>query len=71
MKQTVQEAFDTKLDQFNIMKNIWKDYTNSRECSVHGAVYHILPELHERRVFSGVQFVNTNLLIERSKVLLT
>ena len=33
--------------------------------------YHILPELHLRRVFPGVQFVNTNLPEERSKVLLT
>ena len=60
MKQAAQEAFDAKLDQFNTMKNILKAYTSNRECSVQEAVYHILPELHLRRVFPGVQFVNTN-----------
>ena len=69
MKQAAREAFDNKLDQFNTMKNILKAYTSNRECSVQEAVYHILPELHLRRVFPGVQFVNTNLPEERSKIL--
>ena len=71
MKQVAQEAFGAKLDQFYTMKNIFKVYTSNRECSVQEDVYHILLELHLRRVFSGVQFVSTNLLEERSKVLLT
>ena len=69
MKQAALEAFNTKLDQFNAMKNILKAYTSNRECSVQEAVYHILPELHLRRVFPGVQFVNTNLPEESSKIL--
>ena len=71
IKQAVLEAFDNKLDQFNTMKIILKAYTSNRECSVQEAVYHILPELHVRRVFPGVQFVNTNLPEERSKILQT
>ena len=48
-----------------------KSYTSNRECSVQEAVYHILQELHLRRVFPGVQFVNTNLPEEHSKILQT
>ena len=59
------------MDQFNTMKNILKAYTSNRECSVQEAAYHILPELHLRRVFPGVQFVNTYLPEERSKRLQT
>ena len=71
MNQGAGEFFDTKVDQFNSMKNILKVYTSYRKCSVQEAVYHILPELHLRRVFPGVQFVNTNLPEERSKILQT
>ena len=71
MKQAAREAFDTKLEQSNTMKNILKAYTSNRECSVQEAVYNILPELHLRRVFPGVQFVNTNLPEESSKILQT
>ena len=60
MRQAASEAFDSKLDQFNAMKNILKPYTSNRECSVQEAVYHILQKLHLRRVFPGVQLVNTN-----------
>ena len=71
MKQAAREAFDTKLDQSNTMKNILKAYTSNRECSVQEAVYNILPELHLRRVVPRVQFVNTNLPEESSKILQT
>ena len=69
MKQAAREA--RKLDQFNTMKNILKAYTSNRECSVQEAVYHIFPELHLRRVFPGVQFVNTALPEGRSKIIQT
>ena len=65
IKQVVREAFDNKLDQFNTVKNILKAYTNNKECSAQEAVYHILLELHLRRVFLGVLFINTNLPEER------
>ena len=32
-------------------------------------MYHILPELHLRRVFTSVYFINTNLLEEHLKIL--
>ena len=62
MKQAAPVAFDTKLDQL-------KAYTSNRESSVQEVVYHILQELHLRRVFPGVQFVKANLPEERSKIL--
>ena len=71
MKKAAREAPDTKLDQFKAMKNILEACTSNRECSVQEAVYHILPELHLRRVYPGMQFVNTSLLEECSKLLQT
>ena len=71
MKKAAREAFDTKLDQFNTMKNILKAYASNREYSVQEAVYHILPELYLRRIFPRVQLVKTNLPEERSKMLQT
>ena len=53
------------------MKIILKTCTSNKECSVQEAVYHIFPEVHLRRVFPRVQFVNTNLPEERSKILQT
>ena len=38
---------------------------------VQEAVYDIMPELHLRKVFPGVLFMNTNLLEECSKTLQT
>ena len=71
VKQAAKEAFQNKLGHMETMKTIMKAYTSKRECSVQEAVYHILPELHLRRVFPGVTFVNTNLPEERSKILLS
>ena len=71
MKQAARESFDTKLDQFNTMKNILKAYTSNREFFFREAVYNALRELHLRRAFPGVQFVNTNLPKESSKILQT
>ena len=59
MKQAAREAIYNKLDQFDTRKNILKDFVSNTECSFQVAVYHILSELHLRRVFPGVQFVNT------------
>ena len=50
------------------MKIIVRAYTSKRECSVQEAVYHILPELHLRRVFPAVYFVNTNMPEDRSRI---
>ena len=50
MKQAAKEALDNELDHFGTMKNILQTYTSKQECSVQEAVYHVLPELHLRRV---------------------
>ena len=47
MKHAAQEAFHTKVDQFNTLKV----YTSNRECFFQEAVYHILLELQPRKVF--------------------
>ena len=52
------------------MKTIVRAYTSKRECSVQEVLYHILPELHLRRVFPAVYFVNTDMLEDRSRILL-
>ena len=71
MKQAAKEALDNELDHFGTMKNILQTYTSKRECSVQEAVYQVLPELHLRRVFPSVYFVNKHLPEERSKILRT
>ena len=48
MKQAPQEAFDTKLDQFNTMKNISKTYTSNLQCSVQEAIYHFARAASEK-----------------------
>lgn len=45
--------------------------THNKECSVQEVIYYISLELYLRRAFPGVQFVNTNLPKERSKILRT
>ena len=71
MKQSAKEALNNELGCFDTMKNILQAYTSKQECSVQEAVYHVLPELHFRRVFPSVYFVNTNLPEEHSKILRT
>ena len=48
-----------------------KASASNTECSFQEAVYHILSELHLRRVFPGVQLSIPNLPEERSKMLQT
>ena len=71
MKQAAKEAIENELDEYQAMKTILRAYINKRECSVQEAVYHILPELHLRKIFPGVFFANSNLPEERTKILLT
>ena len=70
MRQAVKEAYENNMHHHDTMKTIAKAYLGSRECSVQGAVYHILPELKLRRIFPAVYFVNTNLPEQRVQVLL-
>ena len=53
------------------MKSIFKADISNRARSVQEAAYHILPLLHLRRVFHGVQFGNTNLPEVRPQMLQT
>ena len=69
LKEAVWETFNTKLDQFNTMRNILKVCASNRGMFRSGGCYHTLPELDLRRVFPGVQFINTDLPDERWKIL--
>ena len=71
MKQAAKEAMDNELGHFDTMKNILQAYTSKHGCSVCETVYHVLPELHLRRFFPPVYFVNINLPQEPSKLLRT
>ena len=71
MKEAAKLAIENKLDNSQAMKMVIRAYLSKRECSVQEAVYHILPELHLRKIFPGVCFANSNLPEERTKILLT
>ena len=71
MKEAAKLAIENKLDNSQAMKMVLRAYLSKRECSVQEAVYHILPELHLRKIFPGVCFANSNLPEERTKILLT
>ena len=71
MEQESQKAYENNIHHHHTMKTIAKAYLNNRECSVQVTVYHVLSELNQRRIFSAVYFVNTNLPEERVKVLLS
>ena len=69
MKQAVREVFEINLSNYKTMQIILRAYVNKHECSVQEAVYHVLPELHLRKIFSGVCFTNSNILEESIKIL--
>ena len=50
------------------MKLIAQVYSSKRECSVQKAVYHIMPELWLRKVFTAILSANTNLPENRYRV---
>ena len=51
MKQAAKEAFQSSMHHHETIKKIAKDYLSSPEYFVQEAVYHILPELMQRRIF--------------------
>ena len=53
------------------MTTITKAQLSNQECSLQEAVYHILPDLKLKRIFSAVYFVETNPPEERAQVLLS
>ena len=69
MRQAAKEAFESKLSNYKTMQGIVRAYVNKRECSVQEAVYHVLLELHLRKIFQGVCFANSNIPEECIKIL--
>ena len=69
MRQAAKEAFENDLSNYKTMQGIVRAYVNKRECSDQEAVYHVLPELHLRKIFPGVCFANSNIPEECIKIL--
>ena len=69
MRQAAKEAFENNLSNYKTMQGIVRAYVNKCECLVQEAVYHVLPELHLRKIFPGVCFANSNIPEERIKIL--
>ena len=42
ISQSVKEAFEDKLDNYQQMKSVAQTYVNKRECSIQECVYHVL-----------------------------
>ena len=68
MNRAVKEAWENKSNNYDYMKLISRVYYSKRECSVQEAVYHIMPELWFRKVFTAVLSANTNLPENRYRV---
>ena len=69
--QAAKEAFENNESLYDTMKTIARAYISKRKFSVQEAVYYILSELHLRRVFPAVYFVNTNMPEDRLRILLS
>ena len=54
MRQVAKEAFENSLSNYKTMQGTVCVYVNKRKCSVQEAVYHVLPELHLRKILPGV-----------------
>ena len=61
IRQAAKKAFQNNVSLYDKIKTTLRAYTSKRECSVQEAEYLILTELHLRRVFVAVDFVNRNM----------
>ena len=61
ISQTVKEAFEDKLDNYQQMKSVAQTYVNKRECSIQECVYQVLSGQWLRKTFPGVIFANYNI----------
>ena len=70
MRLATKETFDNYLITYKTMRGIVGAYVNKRECSVQDAVYHVLPELHMRKIFPVcLCFANSNIPEEYINIL--
>ena len=61
MSQTVKEAFEDKLDNYQQMKSVAQTYVSKKKCSIQECVYQVLSGQWLRKTFPGVIFVNSNI----------
>ena len=70
MKQTVRDAFEKALNNYEQMKSVANANINKRECSIQECVYHLLPGQWPRKTFPGVIFANSNIPEKRFQLCL-
>ena len=68
--ETVRDAFEKELNNYEQMKSVANAYINKRECSIQECVYHILPGQWLRKTFPGVIFANSNVSEKRFQLCL-
>ena len=61
MKQTFRESLEKGTGSYEQMKSVAHAYASNRECSLQEAVYQIMPELWQRKVFPAVLYANSNI----------
>ena len=69
-KQTVRDAFEKSLNNYEQMKLVAIANINKRECSIQECVYHLLPGQWLRKTFPGVIFANSNIPEKRFQLCL-
>ena len=71
MRDVAKEEFENNLHHYETIKTISRACSSKCKCSLQEVAYHSLPELKLRRVFRVTHFVDTNVLEERTQVLLS
>ena len=61
MSQTLKEALEDILDNYQQMKSVVQTYVNKRECSIQECMYQVLSGQWLRKTFPGVIFANSSI----------
>ena len=70
-KQAFKESLEGGTRSYEQMKSAAHAYVSMRECSLHEAVYQIMPDLWLRKVFPGVFYANSNISEKQVKMMLS
>ena len=70
-KQAFKESLEGGTRSYEQMKSAAHAYVSMRECSLHEAVYQIMPDLWLRKVFRGVLYANSNISEKQVKMMLS
>ena len=70
-KQAFKESLEGGTRSYEQMKSAAHAYVSMCECSLHEAVYQIMPNLWLRNVFPGVLYENSNISEKQVKMMLS